>query len=196
MSSHHIIRDEQEPALLLQDTACCSYELIQQLLEWSPSLAVTEEVIPEVLNWGIKIEIVFCRSENMVYLMRQLQNQIPVEIVPLHGLSYLEKAIHFFAEKKYPALNIISAFDKESIPQELPEKPVLMFFDQDYKIFYCRQGKWSKWVASNAVFRMYTPTEFESENLTLHGSDLYPAKEGFVKIHAKQPFWLAEKVMS
>ena len=37
MSSHHIVRDDQEPALIITNGASCSEEeLIGQLLEWSP----------------------------------------------------------------------------------------------------------------------------------------------------------------
>lgn len=37
MSSHHIVRDDQEPALIIANGAACSSELLGQLLEWSPS---------------------------------------------------------------------------------------------------------------------------------------------------------------
>jgi thiamine pyrophosphokinase len=35
MSSHHIVRDDQEPALIIANGAACSAELLGQLLEWS-----------------------------------------------------------------------------------------------------------------------------------------------------------------
>ena len=41
MSSHHIVRDDQEPALIIANGASCSNELLGQLLEWSPIVIVT-----------------------------------------------------------------------------------------------------------------------------------------------------------
>ena len=38
MSSHHIVRERQEPALLITDVYSIDPELVGQLLEWSLSL--------------------------------------------------------------------------------------------------------------------------------------------------------------
>ena len=56
MSSHHIIRDEQEPALLLMQTHH-RWDLINQLLEWSPTLIVFEQAAEEVLSRGVKVDL-------------------------------------------------------------------------------------------------------------------------------------------
>jgi thiamine pyrophosphokinase len=46
MSSHHIVREKQEPALLVLSLTDFSFELLGQLLEWSPTLiAITETAI-------------------------------------------------------------------------------------------------------------------------------------------------------
>ena len=56
MSSHHIVRDEQEPALLIDDASVIHFEFVELLLEWSPRVMVTSNAIDEVLNWGVKID--------------------------------------------------------------------------------------------------------------------------------------------
>jgi thiamine pyrophosphokinase len=61
MSSHHIVRDDQEPALIIANGASCSEELMGQLLEWSPLVIVLDSAIERVLElmfyWAISIEV-------------------------------------------------------------------------------------------------------------------------------------------
>ncbi|MBD3725125.1 MAG: thiamine diphosphokinase, partial [Flavobacteriaceae bacterium] len=57
MSSHHIVRDDQEPALIIANGAACSKELMGQLLEWSPFVVVLDSAIDRVLNLGIKVDV-------------------------------------------------------------------------------------------------------------------------------------------
>jgi thiamine pyrophosphokinase len=57
MSSHHIVRDEQEPALLIANGESCSDELLGQLLEWSPVVVVLDRAVWRVLDRGIKIDV-------------------------------------------------------------------------------------------------------------------------------------------
>ena len=58
MSSHHIVRDDQEPALIIANGQSCSFELMGQLLEWSPVVMVLDGAIHRVLELGIKLDIV------------------------------------------------------------------------------------------------------------------------------------------
>jgi len=62
MSSHHFVKEQQEPALLILDTSV-SYETMSPLLEWSPTVLVTELAIDAVLSWGIKVDVILATSE-------------------------------------------------------------------------------------------------------------------------------------
>ena len=53
MSSHHIVRDDQEPALIIANGASCNNELLGQLLEWSPLVVVLDSAIERVINLNI-----------------------------------------------------------------------------------------------------------------------------------------------
>ena len=57
MSSHHVIRDKQEPALIIANGEACSEELLGQLLEWSPFVVVLDSAIHRVLDLGIKATV-------------------------------------------------------------------------------------------------------------------------------------------
>ena len=72
MSSHHIVRDDQEPALIIANGASCSEELIGQLLEWSPLVIVLDSAMDRVLELGIKIDVLLgdfdCDFNPEIYL--------------------------------------------------------------------------------------------------------------------------------
>ncbi len=57
MSSHHIVRDDQEPALIIANGAACDPELLGQLLEWSPLVVVLDSAIERVIELGIKVDV-------------------------------------------------------------------------------------------------------------------------------------------
>jgi thiamine pyrophosphokinase len=50
MSSHHIVRDDQEPALIIANGASCNPELLGQLLEWSPLVVVLDSAMVRVME--------------------------------------------------------------------------------------------------------------------------------------------------
>lgn len=55
MSSHHFVKENQEPALLILCTEAIPFEKLQEILEWSPTVITTEGCIEKVLGWGIKM---------------------------------------------------------------------------------------------------------------------------------------------
>lgn len=57
MSSHHIVRDNQEAALLIADGEACSIALMEELLEWSPFVLVLDGALARVLEWNIRVDV-------------------------------------------------------------------------------------------------------------------------------------------
>lgn len=111
MSSHHIVRDDQEPALIIANGAACSKELMGQLLEWSPLVVVLDSAIERVIELGIKIDVLlgdFDRGFDPEYYRNM---QYPLEIVhtPDQDKTDLEKALDYLIERKFPAVNVIWA---------------------------------------------------------------------------------------
>ena len=61
MSSHHIVRDDQAPALIIANGEACSEELLGQLLEWSPTVIVLDAAIERVIKLGSKALCIYKR---------------------------------------------------------------------------------------------------------------------------------------
>lgn len=111
MSSHHIVRDDQEPALIIANGAACSKELLGQLLEWSPLVVVLDSAIERVIELGIKVDVLlgdFDRGFDPEYY-RDMQYPLEIVHTPDQDKTDLEKALDYLIERKFPAVNVIWA---------------------------------------------------------------------------------------
>jgi thiamine pyrophosphokinase len=111
MSSHHIVREKQEPALIIANGESCSFELLGQLLEWSPFVVVLDSAIHRVMSLGIKVDVLLGDFDRDIDLQEIEQSQYPIEIVhtPAQDKTDLEKAFDFLIERGFPAVNVVWA---------------------------------------------------------------------------------------
>jgi thiamine pyrophosphokinase len=116
MSSHHIIRDDQEPALIIANGEACNEEILGQLLEWSPFVVVLDGAIQKVLDRGIKIDVLLGDFDKPIDSENILSQQADIQIVhtPNQDKTDLEKAIEFLIEKGHKAANIVWATGKRA----------------------------------------------------------------------------------
>jgi thiamine pyrophosphokinase len=116
MSSHHIVRDDQEPALIIANGASCNIELLGQLLEWSPLVIVLDSAMERVMELGIKVDVLlgdFDRGFDPEYYK---EKQFPLEIVhtPDQNKTDLEKAFDYLIKRNIPAANVVWATGKRA----------------------------------------------------------------------------------
>jgi len=116
MSSHHIVRDDQEPALIIANGAACSQDLLDQLLEWSPYIVVLDQAIERVIELNIKVDILIGDFDRDFDPTIYLTKQYPLEIVhcPDQETTDLEKALNFLLTKGIKAANVIWATGKRA----------------------------------------------------------------------------------
>jgi thiamine pyrophosphokinase len=116
MSSHHIVRDDQEPALIIANGAACQPELLGQLLEWSPLVVVLDSAIERVISLDIKVDVLLGDFDRDFDPEVYKNKQYPLEIVhtPNQNKTDLEKALDYLIERKMPAVNIVWATGKRA----------------------------------------------------------------------------------
>lgn len=112
MSSHHIVREKQEPALIIANGESCSSELLHELLEWNPFVVVLDGAIKRVIKIGIKADVLlgdFDRGE--IEIVQIQESQFPIEVVhtPDQNKTDLEKAFDFLVERGFDAVNVVWA---------------------------------------------------------------------------------------
>ena len=113
MSSHHIIRDKQEPALIIANGEACSLDLVEQLLEWSPTVVVLDGAIERVVSLGIKVDV-WLGDFDHVHSADYSDYPLKKVHTPDQNLTDLEKAFDYLIEKGHKAVNVIWATGKRA----------------------------------------------------------------------------------
>jgi thiamine pyrophosphokinase len=154
MSSHHFVKDLQEPALIIAHGEECSFSILGELLEWSPLVVVLDGAVHRVLELGIKIDVLlgdFDRNEDREHL---LKHQQPVELVhtPDQNKTDLEKAIDYLIERGAKAVNIVWATGKRADHSITNMTNIVRYKDQinivmldDYSRIYRCPNSYTKW---------------------------------------------------
>lgn len=109
MSSHHIVREKQEPALLVANGASCSEDLLGQLLEWSPFVLALDGALPRLLQLGIKVDAVLGDFDSIGIKEEELAPYHPIRIIQAEDQEFtdLEKGLMFLIEEGHQAVNIV-----------------------------------------------------------------------------------------
>jgi thiamine pyrophosphokinase len=136
MSSHHIIREKQEPALLVLGLDDFSDEMLGQLLEWSPTLITTPLTAEQINSQGIKVDMIIADDAD-------LSLQEDVKLIKAANTP-IKAALDFLLENDYKAVNIIT--DKVLLDEFIPYagKINLVIFSGNKKIYPVTSG-FSKW---------------------------------------------------
>ncbi|MFA6087560.1 thiamine diphosphokinase [Mucilaginibacter sp.] len=136
MSSHHIVREKQEPALLVLGLDNFSDEMLGQLLEWSPTLITTPLTAEQINSQGIKVDIIIADGAG-------LNLQSDVRLIPAANTP-IKAALDFLLANDYKAVNIVT--DNVTLNEFIPyaDKINLVIFSGSQKIYPVTPG-FSKW---------------------------------------------------
>jgi thiamine pyrophosphokinase len=158
MSSHHIVRDDQEPALIIANGASCDPELLGQLLEWSPLVIVLDSAMERVMKLDIKVDVLLGDFDRDFDISRYKESQYPIEIihVPDQNKTDLEKAFDYLYERKIPAVNVVWATGKRTDHTitnltnivRYREKLKIVILDDHSKVFLLSK-RFEKWYTAN-----------------------------------------------
>ncbi len=100
MSSHHIVKEKQEPALYIHELGDFNEEYLGQLLEWSPTLIVNAAAYEKVNSLGLKIDIVVNQVENQSIF------QESTKTIMGPGDDF-NTVLNYLISEKYSAVNVI-----------------------------------------------------------------------------------------
>jgi len=163
MSSHHIIREGQEPALIIANGESCSNELLGQLLEWSPFVVVLDGAINRVLELGIKIDVLLGDFDSKNHAVEQIQAQQKIEIVhtPDQNKTDLQKGIEFLIARNFDAVNIIWATGRRADHNLSNITDIVRYKQQinivlhdDYSKIFQLPKRYQKWYVKDTVLSL------------------------------------------
>lgn len=147
MSSHHIVREKQEPALFILSLYGFDEELLGQLLEWSPTLLVVGNLYEQVASMGIKIDVVIVNELHNVEL------QEGTIIKTTSKTNVLKAGINYFINNLYPAVNLICANFNLNEVKPFVNSIDLVVFANNKKYYPIKTG-FSKWSVANLTIQV------------------------------------------
>lgn len=177
MSSHHIVRDDQEPALIIANGAACNVEVLGQLLEWSPLVIVLDSAMERVVELGIKVDVLLGDFDRGFNPEIYKTTQYPIEIVhaPNQDKTDLEKAFDYLIKRKIPAANVIWATGKRADHTISNVTNIVRYRDflkivilDDHSKIFLLPKKFKKWYTANTPISLIPIGEvsgISSENL-------------------------------
>lgn len=183
MSSHHIVRDDQEPALIIANGAACSSELMNQLLEWQPLVIVLDSAMERVVELGIKVDVLLGDFDRDFDPNSYKEKQYPLEIihVPDQDKTDLEKAFDYLIARGHKAVNVIWATGRR-IDHTLHNLTILAHYRDRLKIVvlddhskaFIIPSHYQKWYPKNTILSLLPIGTVENISTT---NLFYPLKQ-------------------
>jgi thiamine pyrophosphokinase len=153
-----------------------------QLLEWSPTVMVTETMAEKLNAYGIKIDWVLTDSIN-----GDIQSDI--KCLELNGGTVIKTALNYLIVNSYPAVNIVT--DELILADYLPFAPKinLVIFCGDQKIYAINSG-FSKWKQAGETIKLLDlPDNLHITGLKqVQGNQYQTIADGLFSIQFAQPF--------
>jgi thiamine pyrophosphokinase len=176
MSSHHIIREDQEPALIVANGEACSPTLLGELLEWSPFVVVLDGALPRVMDLGIKFNTVLGDWDSFDNVEQMVEDYQPVDVVhaPDQSKTDLEKGIEYLIEKGHKYIHLVWATGKRldhtmnniiTLAKYADQCTVVLF--DDHSRAYCIPQKFSKHFDAGVNISLFPMNE--CKNIQTHG---------------------------
>jgi thiamine pyrophosphokinase len=189
MSSHHIVREKQEPALLVLGLENFTDELLGQLLEWSPTVIATPQTAEKLIVNEIKVDWIITDGTDIV-------SQSDIQLMSRGDDNLTDAALKYLVNYEYPAVNIVTDNLNLKDYEHFANKIDLVIFHDHKKIFPVSPG-FSKWKPAGEIIDLLGPVT----GLVITGLEKVEDKkyktirDGFFSLHFNEPFlFIAEEV--
>jgi hypothetical protein len=202
MSSHHFVKENQEPALLILDLEEREYGSMAPLLEWVPTVLVSETAVEKLISWGVKVDVILASEEFQRDNIHLLEEQYPVRFMTVKDGTYLEEGLQYLIASKHSAVNVVGfdhqrAFDLSDKLEFLD----IVVWDGPIRYFPVKGGRIKKFFSAGSL-QIHAPEDAFVEMVGSEGSELIQVKhatfveveEGSVEFKAKELFWIGELV--
>lgn len=192
MSSHHIIRENQEPALIIDDYDVISEDMLGQLLEWSPTVITNESGYLKLLLAGIKVDYILVpHSDNHFYSKISELLTEGIQLVSYSDKSFFEACGHLLQQLSNRNATVISLdfSPKELISFKSIHNVNLVLIRDDFR-YVVSEKPYNKWKVKGSIFHIpeiENQFELRMEGLISLGNSFYETEDdGFITIQHTQ----------
>jgi thiamine pyrophosphokinase len=189
MSSHHIVREKQDPALLILGINNFAEEMLGQLLEWSPTVITTLLTAEQINAFGIKVDMIITNEV-------EAGLQSDVKLLSPGNDEPLEAALKYLLEADYPAVNIITDSLQLDNLLAFAQRINIVVFSGGKKSYAIKSG-FSKWKPADQRIEILSPyLNIEAMGLeAAYGNTYVTTNDGFVTFIFSEPYlFIAEEI--
>ncbi len=195
MSSHHIVRENQEPALLIANAHAISFEKVQELLEWMPTVVVLSTEVEQVMAWGIKVDVVIAPFSEIAQWRDKLADQSPIRIISYNsGDDPIVTAFYFLIASKATAVNCLLGGKDDLKRIDASSTLDIEAFTDNILWSYLRKGHFEKWFPAGTTLYLL-PEEMKSEFPQFFSGSYRTNEDGMVSLKSTHPFWIGEELI-
>ena len=197
MSSHHFVKEGQEPALLIFNTDI-EISILKELLEWCPRVIITSDVIAFIQQWSIKVDAIICLEVEIEEIRANMAYQMPLLFLPVHDRAQFWKAAltHLHAQNQR-AINVIGS--KENMDQLMAPDLSVVLWEEEIRWTKYQKNKIRKWIAKGQKLivdpqHITIGGNYEIMNVSSSTDTVITTQEdGFIEITSDANiFWLGE----
>ncbi|RZK78123.1 MAG: thiamine pyrophosphokinase [Pedobacter sp.] len=175
MSSHHIVREKQEPALYIHHLGDFDEEYLGQILEWSPSLIVNSSEFEKILSLGLKVDIVVNPAE-----LNDFQENTRLITT---DTADVDSVLQYLIDEGYPAVNLIDASNTIQDLSQYNSRINIVIFSATEKTYAVKPG-FKVWKPAGSIFKVSTAEQLQHTNLAVISEDRFEViHDGFVSFH-------------
>lgn len=168
MSSHHIVRDKQEPGVLILNWEKQTPELLEQLCQWSPIIIVHETCVGHFLDLGLKLNVVITGDKTLI---GELEYQAPFDFIKPH-----KNSVELVEQDIMEHLHVLGVY-----PWDQKSNETHVFYKNGRR-FAKISDSTSVWLSEEEVSKVYSIEGNVMESI--------PGNNALVDFSAFQGFWL------
>lgn len=205
MSSHHIVRDEQEPALIIHRMYEFPFETLGALLEWSPTLFCCAPALEQVLAQEVKIDVVLIPFESFEQIQEVLIGQEPLKIISLRDSEYLSSGMQVLVSEGRTAVNVITT---EGLIDEVIElcsqfagRLQISVWTEKFRFTIVNATSFKKWFPADTIISFFGIQEhaaldiFSGDQPQLKADEIKIKTEGMITVKCDTPpFVMVESI--
>jgi hypothetical protein len=200
MSSHHFVKEQQEPALIILNTEGIGFDVVGPLLEWVPTVLVAQEEVFTVISWGIKIDLILAEMDFQQQHFHLLEEQYPVKFWGVQDGDFLNEGLQYLIASKHYAVNIIG-FDHQKVfgLEAILEFLDIVVWDGLSRYFPIKNGEFKKWFPACSIQLLApegTLIEMKSSEsaqiIEVKNATIIEVEEGSTIFKSNKIFWIGE----
>ncbi len=182
MSSHHIVTENQEPAIIITDSEF-DITVLEGLLEWGSKLIVVDSSLKKVVvDLGIKVDEVICRLQEVEKVKKLLEIQYPHYQLFVHEETTIEEIVcGYLNGQRNFSFNILTnnegLITNTNVYSGLKQ---IVVYQKKYRGNYVLKGaSFSKWFVKDSLLEVVSVGNREGK---YHTSNLKSTTKGSFKV--------------